>query len=376
MLNSLVMLLLLRIGGVNTATGAFLGGMVYALFPILQQQLPSLPNLAFLLTGVGAISVGRDPNGMGGRIAAVGERLRERWRSRREPSPAAGETIPTPARPAGERPATPLVGVEPSGAKLSSDGAAVPKGEPLLEVDAVSVRFGGLVALADVDLTADAGRVTGLIGPNGAGKTTLFNVVGGLVSPTSGRVRVAGLDVSRLSPHRRARLGVARTFQRLEVFGSLTARENVQAAVEFRQAWLRESVDPRAATDEILELVGLSGVADQPVDAMPTGLARLVELGRALGTRPRLLLLDEPGSGLSQEETDVLADLLVRLGRTGMAVLLVEHDMELVMRVCDRIHVLDFGRMIAVGSAREIRADPSVQAAYLGDESVLEEVVA
>jgi branched-chain amino acid transport system ATP-binding protein len=239
----------------------------------------------------------------------------------------------------------------------------------VLCVDDVSVRFGGVVAVNGATITALKGQVTGLIGPNGAGKTTTFNVITGLEQPTSGRVFVAGQDVSRLSTYKRARLGMARTFQRLEVFGTLTARDNVLAAAEFRRSWAKDGSDPHAVVEEILDRVGLRHVQYDRVDALPTGLARLVELGRALATRPRLLLLDEPGSGLDPAESDALGDLLIELARGGMAVLVVEHDVELVMRVCNRIHVLDFGRIICVGEPRDVQADPAVQAAYLGAET-------
>ena len=248
-----------------------------------------------------------------------------------------------------------------------------PYGDPVLEVEQVSVRFGGVQAVSDATITAHAGQVTGLIGPNGAGKTTTFNVITGLEQPTSGRVRVAGRDVGSLPPHKRARLGMARTFQRLEVFGSMTAHENVLAAAEFRRSWARDDSDPRAVAREVLARVGLAHAADARVDSLPTGLARLVELGRALATRPSLLLLDEPASGLDSTETDALGDLLLELAADGMAVLVVEHDVELVMRICDLIHVLDFGRVICVGPPAQVQADPHVQAAYLGTEQPLEE---
>ena len=239
---------------------------------------------------------------------------------------------------------------------------------PALRTEGVSVRFGGLLAVSDVDLEAEAGRVTGLIGPNGAGKTTLFNVITGLQEPTGGRVHIADHDVTDRKPHQRARLGMARTFQRLEVFGSLTARENIMVAAEIATGWSSEKRDPKQITEEILERVGLRSVASNSVESMPTGLARLVELGRALATRPKLLLLDEPGSGLDHSETEALGDLLLDLVAEGMAILLVEHDVELVMRVCEHIFVLDFGRLIASGPPAHIQADKAVQAAYLGAE--------
>ena len=237
-----------------------------------------------------------------------------------------------------------------------------------LDVAGVEVRFGGVVALRGVDLTVEPESVTGLIGPNGAGKTTLFNVVTGLQKAQSGRVRLDGQDISTLPPHRRARLGIARTFQRLEVFGSLTVRENILVAAEIRRRWARDGSNPRRVADEVIAQVGLSPVSRVRCDTLPTGMARLVEVGRALATRPSVLLLDEPSSGLDEQETDELGELLGRLAAQGVAVLLVEHDVELVMSVCRRIHVLDFGRILAVGTPAEIQADPDVRAAYLGTE--------
>ena len=238
---------------------------------------------------------------------------------------------------------------------------------PMLEVRGVNVRFGGHVAVRDVDLDCDRGHITGLIGPNGAGKTTTFNVITGLQEATSGTVLLDGRDITRAKAHVRARRGIARTFQRLEVFGSLTARENVLTAAEIRRSWARDrDADPVRETDALLERVGISSVANRRVDALPTGLARLVELGRALATRPKVLLLDEPASGLDEAESDAFAALLLDLAAEGMAILLVEHDVQLVMRVCERIHVLDFGAILASGTAAEIQADQMVLDAYLG----------
>ncbi|MDE3087648.1 MAG: ABC transporter ATP-binding protein, partial [Acidobacteriota bacterium] len=203
---------------------------------------------------------------------------------------------------------------------------------------------------------------------NGAGKTTLFNVITGLQRPQAGTVRLGAQDISPLPPHRRARLGIARTFQRLEVFGSLTVRENILVAAEIRRRWSRDGSNPRRVADEVISQVGLAPVSRVRCDTLPTGMARLVEVGRALATRPKVLLLDEPSSGLDDQETDELGALLRRLADEGTAVLLVEHDVELVMSVCRRIHVLDFGRVLAVGTPAEIQADPDVRAAYLGTE--------
>ena len=230
-----------------------------------------------------------------------------------------------------------------------------------LVVEDVSVRFGGHLALDRVSLRAAAGQVTGLIGPNGAGKTTLFNVVTGLVGPESGRVLVDGRDVTRLAPYRRARRGLARTFQRLELFGLLTVRENVELAVS-----VRGDRRPGRDTNAALEVAGLADVAESRADELPTGTARRVELARALATGPRVLLLDEPASGQDEAETAAFREVLLTVAGEGVAVVLVEHDVHLVMGTCHTVHVLDFGRVLAVGTPREIQGNRAVLDAYLG----------
>ena len=243
---------------------------------------------------------------------------------------------------------------------------------PLLQAEEITVRFGGHVALAEVSVDAEAGIVTGLIGPNGAGKTTCFNVLSGLLKPDAGRVMFDGDEISDVPAFKRGRLGIARTFQRIEVFGSLTVYENVLVAAEIRKRWARGpsdgdgDADPRQESEELVDLVGLRDVARERVDSIPTGLARLTELARSLATRPRLILLDEPSSGLDDAESDAFGELLLRLTDEGLAILLVEHDIDLVMQVCARIHVLEFGQIIAVGNPPEIQRNPQVQAAYLG----------
>lgn len=249
----------------------------------------------------------------------------------------------------------------PSGGQMSAPS-------PVLSLENINVKFGGIQAVCDLSLEAHAGQITGLIGPNGAGKTTTFNVITGLERPTSGDVWVSGERVTGLPPFRRARRGLARTFQRLEVFGTLTARENILTAAEFRKDWSRDGSDPQTVTDHLLERIGISHVAHERADSLPTGLSRLVELGRALAAQPTLLLLDEPGSGLDATESEVLGDLLLELAADGMAILLVEHDVELVMRVSRNLYVLDFGRLIAHGTPTDIQMNPAVQTAYLGAE--------
>ena len=235
-----------------------------------------------------------------------------------------------------------------------------------LEVRDVVVRFGGNVAVDDVSVAAQPGLITGLIGPNGAGKTTLFNVVTGLLAPNAGTVHLDGDDITGLPPYKRARRGLARTFQRLELFSVMTVRENVAVAAETRRAWARDGSTPDEVVDQVIERIGLTARAHERVDALPTGQARLVELGRALATRPKVLLLDEPASGQTEAETERFAELLRELSRDGITVVLVEHDVQLVMAVCDLIHVLDFGRVIATGAPDEIRSNEAVLTAYLG----------
>ncbi len=238
---------------------------------------------------------------------------------------------------------------------------------PLLDAKEVSVRFGGHMALLDVTMSVEPGRITGLIGPNGAGKTTLFNVMTGLQDPVRGRVLMNGIDVTGSPPHERSQRGMARTFQRLELFGSLTAYENLQVAAEIKRMWGGgTSVPADERVESAIELIGMRPFVHKRADVLTTGQARLVELGRALVTRPKVLLLDEPASGLDADETEYFGTILKGLAKAGMGILIVEHDVPLVMKLCSQIFVLDFGQMIASGPPAAIQGNQRVIEAYLG----------
>ena len=238
---------------------------------------------------------------------------------------------------------------------------------PLLETVDITVHFGGNVALDQVSIGVEPGTITGLIGPNGAGKTTLFNVITGLQRPGRGHVTFDATDITGLSPAKRARRGLARTFQRLELFLSLSVRDNVRVAGDIcNAASIGHRIHVNDETDRVLELTGLTDVAHKDVADIPTGRARVVELARALMAHPRVLLLDEPASGQTERETEVFGQLLGRLAGDGLGVCLVEHDVGLVMQVCSMIYVLDYGAILAHGSAQQIQEDPAVITAYLG----------
>ncbi|WP_156722140.1 ABC transporter ATP-binding protein [Streptomyces apocyni] len=254
----------------------------------------------------------------------------------------------------------------------------------VLEARDVGVRFGGVRALSGVSLGVRAGEVCGLIGPNGAGKTTLFDVVSGIRRPDAGRVLLDGADITRRSPVWRARHGMRRTFQRQQLFGQLTVADNLLVAQEWRGGGGGLAADMLAAPSRrsraaaraerataVLRACGLASLADSSAGALPVGRARMVELARALADPPRVLLLDEPASGMTADERVQLSAVIRRLAdEQGCAVLLVEHNVAFVMELCARVVVLDLGAVLAEGTAAEVRADAAVRDAYLGTASV------
>jgi ABC-type branched-subunit amino acid transport system ATPase component len=252
---------------------------------------------------------------------------------------------------------------------------------PILAAAGVTVRFGGVVALDDVSLSVPEGSTVGLVGPNGAGKTTLFGVLSGLLRPRAGRVYMSGTDVTRRSPQSRARRGLARTFQRMELFTELTVREHLVVArrVKDRRERLlgmardmsgfgeRPGDGEDEMVDSILELLGLTELANRPALTIPLGTGRLLEVGRALAGEPSVMLLDEPSSGLDIHETEQLGEALRRVrSDRGTAFVLVEHNVDFVLGLADRVTVLDFGKQLVEGTPDEIRTSPEVQAAYFG----------
>jgi len=251
---------------------------------------------------------------------------------------------------------------------------------PVLEAREIAKTFAGISALSQVTIEVHEAERVGPIGPNGAGKTTFFNCLLGVVEPNSGVVLLDGDDVSGLPVHQRARRGIGRTFQRIELFGGTTVREHLLIAERVRRGdgrlWRdligrgRPKADELEACEHVLDLLGLTPLADEPIEQLSLGQGRLVEVGRALMTRPRILLLDEPSSGLDRKETADLATTLRTVqADQGFAILLVEHDVELVASFTERSYVLDFGTLIAEGPTVEVLDDPAVRAAYLGPEA-------
>ena len=252
---------------------------------------------------------------------------------------------------------------------------------PVLSGEGISVRFGGLQALNDVSIEVPRQAIVGLIGPNGAGKSTLIGVLSGLITPSAGRVSLDGADVTSEPAQARARRGLARTFQQPELFAGLSIREHLMLAWRVRherarmwqdlllaRAWRRPDRDENERVDQLLESLGLARLGRAPVAALPLGYSRLVEIGRALAASPKVVLLDEPLSGLDGQESEQVADTLYGLvGSEGVSFLLVDHDVDTVLERSARVTVLDFGETITVGTAAEVRSNELVRAAYLGD---------
>src|SRR6516162_2870420 len=250
----------------------------------------------------------------------------------------------------------------------------------LLAVRNLTKRFDGLTANSDINLDVPEGSLFAVIGPNGAGKTTFFNIVSGFLAPTAGTIEFAGEDITHLRQDKIAAKGLVRTFQLVQLFKGMTVAENVEvgfhlatrggvAAALTRLSWFRrQEADVHAKARELLAFVGLAAQADQEATLLPYGQQRLLEVARALAAKPRLLLLDEPAAGLNAHETEVLADIIQRVNRQNITVILIEHDVALVTRIAQRIAVLDFGRKINEGTPDEIKRHPEVIAAYLGTE--------
>jgi ABC-type branched-subunit amino acid transport system ATPase component/branched-subunit amino acid ABC-type transport system permease component len=369
--DSITALGLAVIGGVGFLVGPLFGatfaaGTVGARFgdlvlPGLSDWIPLIGGIVLVLTLVG------NQDGIGKEVGRQAEGIRRRLSSKRGADTATAASAVL-AGSSGSAAST--------GPTASTQEAAVPRATPLpLRVRGLTVRYGGVVAVEGLSLDVEPGRVVGLIGPNGAGKTSAIDAVTGFTRAASGRVRLGDRELTRLPVHRRATAGLSRSFQSLELFEDMTVLDNLYTACDRpgRWAWLTDLVRPgsRPLPSHVLVAVrefGLQDSLDRPVGDLSYGERRLLAIARAVAASPSVLLLDEPAAGLSDDETRELARLVRRLAEDwGMGVLLVEHDVDMVMNVCDQVVVLDFGRRICAGAPEEVRRDPAVRAAYLGD---------
>ena len=388
--------------GLRSITAAVIGGLTFTLLPgVFQSYLPvAWGNVPTLLFGLGAIAVAANPEGqvvanvrMARNLALKIMKLRT---ANESPGPAVAAAAVGGSDVADILETSPVSALAERTGPVSAsavmngvdgvDGVDAASTAPRLECHDITVRFGGIVAVSSVSLSVPPSTIIGLVGPNGAGKSTLFSVLSGLRQPNQGRVLFEGADITQTSAARRARLGLARTFQHPEMFAGLTTREHVQLALRASTSHSRiwsdavtgrgfRPADKEEATrvDVLLDALRLTEIADRPVAGLPLGMTRLVEIARALAANPKVLLFDEPSSGLDAQETEQVMQVLRRaVERTGVSLLLVEHDVGMVLRLCRYIYVLDFGKKIGEGTPEQIRANPAVHAAYLGDDQSTE----
>ncbi len=389
---SIVYLSIAVLGGIGAIAGAVVGATVYVFTDqFIFTKSAFAGKIEIFAAAVLIFTILRNPDG----LISVREDIRERIearkakrerRARREIVPAVSGAQQPPGEGRAVEPVSPASAVSARlAAYLDARGQRDRRVEasPMLEVRDVTIRFGGVVANDAVSYEVRPGEICGLIGPNGAGKTTNFNCVNGLLVPNSGSVSFMGRDITSMPVHDRAALGMSRTFQIMRLFPRLTVFDNLMVATHLQndsgftsnalmlERSRGEDRRNRERVEAVLDLLGITDQATNKVAGLPFGVLRLVELGRALVTQPRMLLLDEPASGLDVSETDAFAEILFKVrDEMGHTIFIIEHDMRLVMMICDYMYVLEFGRNLAEGLPSEIQNDQAVVAAYLGEESV------